>query len=240
METPLISAIVLVGNFTDKTKLTKCLASLSWCDEVIKFETKSVKGNFSDWRNAAAKQAHGKWLLYIDADEVVTKDLEKEIKENIKMDKYAAFAIPRRNFIFGREMKHIGLYPDYVLRLMKKNKLIGWKGELHEQPQIDGKIKHLSSPLIHDKHSDLASMVDKTNQWSEIEAKLMFDAGHPKMNFFRFFSAAFREFWLRVVLQKAYLDGIEGIIYGLYQVFSRIISYSKLWELQLKNEGSNL
>jgi hypothetical protein len=79
-------------------------------------------------------------------------------------------------------------------------------------------------------------MVEKTNDWSEIEARLMFEAHHPKMNIWHFFTAGLREFWLRMVRQTAFLDGTEGTIYGIYQVFSRLISYSKLWEMQLKNK----
>ena len=133
-------------------------------------------------------------------------------------------------------MKHCGLWPDFVLRLIKKDKLKGWYGELHEQPIIDGEISHLKEPFVHIKHKNLSDMVDKTNEWSEIEAKLMYDAHHPKMNMFRFASAGFREFWKRMILQVAFLDGTEGVIYGMYQVFSRLISYSKLWEMQLRSK----
>jgi hypothetical protein len=129
-------------------------------------------------------------------------------------------------------MKYPGLWPDYVVRLIKKDKLRGWEGELHEQPKIEGNICHLKEPLIHRKHKDLSGMVTKTNEWSEIEADLMLKAGHPKMNIFRFFSAGFREFWLRMVVQTAFLGGTRGIVYGLYQVFSRLVSYAKLWEKQ--------
>jgi hypothetical protein len=65
----------------------------------------------------------------------------------------------------------------------------------------------------------------------------MFDSGHPKMNQPRFFSAMFRELWLRIVKNRAYLDGSEGIIYALYQVYSKFISYAKLWEMQLKEKS---
>ena len=76
-------------------------------------------------------------------------------------------------------------------------------------------------------------MVDKTNKCSVIEAKLMFEAGHPPMNIPRFMTAMFREFWLRMIRQTAFLDGSVGIIYALYQVYSRFISYAKLWEMQV-------
>lgn len=234
-----LSVIILQGGKFDEAIYKKCLDSISWADEIIKIDTDGFKGNFSDFRNLGAKKAKGDWLLYVDTDEIVTPELKKVIGESINSDNYSAYAIPRRNIVLGREMKHCGLWPDYVLRLIKKDKLIGWYGELHEQPKVEGRTFHLKEPLIHQKHDNLSDMVEKTNKWSDVEAKLMFDAHHPKMNFFRFCSAGIREFWLRMVIQTAFLDGVEGTIYGIYQVYSRLISYSKLWELQLKNASSN-
>lgn len=228
-----ISAIVLAGGNYDKVLYKKCLDSLSWVDEIVEIKTDISKAGFAYWRNEGAKKAKGDWLLYVDTDEQVTPGLKIAIQKVVDSGEYEAYALPRRNFIFGKEMKHCGLWPDYVLRLIKKTKLKGWKGELHEQPEVEGSIGHLAEPLIHTKHKNLSEMVDKTNDWSEIEARLMFEAHHPKMNFLRFCSAGFREFWLRMVMQTAFLDGAEGVIYGMYQVFSRLISYSKLWEMQI-------
>lgn len=226
-----ISAIVIVGEKINQKLFKKCLDSISWCDEIIKID--GIKGTFSKWRNDGAKKAKGDWLLYIDTDEEVTSELKNVIKKVISSDEFPAYAIPRRNFIFGKEMKHCGLWPDYVVRLIKRDKLEGWQGDLHEQPKILGEICHLKEPLVHTKHNNLSDMVEKTNKWSEIEAELMFNSHHPQMNIFRFISAGFREFWQRMIIQTAFLDGTEGVVYGLYQVYSRLISYSKLWEKQL-------
>lgn len=232
----LISAIVLIGPKTDKKLLKKCLDSLKWCGEVIRVEP-DVKGTFADRRNFGARIAKADWLLYVDTDEEIPQNLREEISRLTKSSyksPVACYAIPRRNMIFGKEFKHGGQWPDYVKRLFLKSKFKGWKGELHEEPVFEGKLGHLKNPLIHNKHKNLEEMVDKTNDWSEIEARLMFEANHPQMNVFRFFSAGFREFWLRMIKQLAFLDGTEGVIYGIYQVYSRLISYAKLWELQLK------
>jgi glycosyltransferase involved in cell wall biosynthesis len=242
-----VSAIIIKGGKFDEKVYEKTLDSISWVDEKIIVHSDKFNLSFSDLRNMGAMEARGEWLFYIDTDESVTPELKSRILNIVNSDSpdFAAYAIPRRNIVFGKEMKHIGLWPDYVVRLIRKENFVGWEGELHEQPKISGRISHLKEPLIHHKHDKLADMVEKTNKWSEIEAKLMFEAGHPPMNFLRFASAAFREFWLRIVMQSALLDGVEGMIYGLYQVFSRLISYSKLWELQLreenqKNAGSNI
>ena len=235
-----ISAIILIGGKYDKNLLEKCLASVSWTDEIVKIETDNLKGNFSDWRNLGAKRAKSEWILYVDADEEITTSLKEMILQVIGSNEFAAYAIPRRNIFLGHEMHWGGWRPDFVVRLIKKDKLKGWFGKLHEQPRINGTICHLKEPLIHRSHRNLSDMVEKTNEWSEIEAKLLYDSGHPKMNIFRFFSAGFREVWYRGVVKLGFLDGTVGVIEIIYQTFSRLITYSKLWELQIKNESSNL
>jgi len=245
-----ISAIIIAKN--EEKKIGDCLKSVSWADETIIVDSGSVdktipiakmhatkvirqlSGGFSERRNRGLKEARGEWIFYIDADERATRELRDEIHKLITNTNYSAYAIPRRNIILGREMKHGGWWPDYVKRLFLKSKFKGWTGELHEEPNFEGKLGHLKASLTHVKHDNLSEMVEKTNNWSEIEARLMFEAGHPPMNISRFFTAGLREFWLRMIRHAAFLDGVPGIIYALYQVFSRLVSYTKLWEMQLK------
>ena len=237
---PKLSVIILIGGSYDKTLLKKCLDSVSWASEIVKVETDGLKGSFADWRNLGARMAKGDWIFYVDSDEEVSAGLKEMILQVIGSNEFAAYAIPRRNILLGREMKWGGWRPDFVLRLIKKDKLKGWKGELHEQPEITGTSCHLKESLIHTSHRNLSDMVEKTNRWSEIEAKLLYDSGHPQMNIFRFFSAGFREAWYRGVVKLGFLDGTVGVIEIIYQTFSRLITYSKLWELQTKNAGRNI
>jgi glycosyltransferase involved in cell wall biosynthesis len=250
-----LTAVIIAHN--EEKKLAGCLESLSWVNELLLVDDASSdktveiakklganvisasgkdRGNYARLRNLGMDESKGKWILYVDADERASDALKKEVSDIVrkKSPENCAYAIPRKNIILGREMSHGGWWPDYVKRLFLKSKFNRWSGELHEEPDFEGSMAHLKAPLIHLKHNNLSEMVAKTNKWSEIEAKLMFDAGHPKMNLARFFTAMFREFFLRIVRQKAYLDGTEGMIYAFYQVFSRFISYGKLWEMQIK------
>ncbi len=250
-----VSAIIVAKNAQEL--IQDCLDSLEWVDEIILVDNgstdktleiatksgaktvKAQKKGFSYWRNLGARQAQNNWLLYVDTDERVTPELQKEIKATIKgTSTSAAYAIPRKNILLGRPMRWGGWWPDYVLRLMRKDCLVGWKGELHEQPEIKGDIGKLKNHLVHISHRSLEEMVAKTNEWSEIEAKLLFEAGHPKMAWWRFISVAAREFWYRGVLKLGFLDGVVGVIEIIYQMFSRMITYAKLWEMQ-KNESRN-
>lgn len=254
--------VIIIAKDEEKI-IGKALESILWVDEILvaidprttdntadiarKYKTKVIKlsrvGDFSSRKNLLHNMASCEWVFYLDADERATPELASEIKTVIYGQggsERVAYTIPRRNILLGYELRHGGWWPDRVLRLMKKSALRGWRGELHEQPEIDGEVGDLKNPMIHITHRSLAEMVEKTNKWSEIEARLMFEANHPPMNIFRFLSAMFREFWYRGVLKLGFLDGIVGVIEIIYQVFSRFISYAKLWEMQNKNESRDL
>ncbi|MCJ7805572.1 glycosyltransferase family 2 protein [Patescibacteria group bacterium] len=244
------SAIIIAKNAGGL--IEDCLQSVGWVDEIILVDTGSTDetveiakrlgvkvvetkdGDFSKWRNLGAKSAKSDWLFYIDSDERVTEELREEIKRTILEGTDAAYAIPRRNFLLGHEMHWGGWWPDYVLRLIRKDALIGWEGDLHEQPKIEGNVGKLKNPFVHITHRSLSEMVEKTNNWSEIEARLLFKSHHPKMTWWRFFSVASREFWYRGVLKLGFLDGPIGIIEIIYQMYSRMITYAKLWEMQIE------
>jgi len=250
-----ISVIILTKN--EEKMIDDCLKSLGFADEILVVDTGNTDStnsiarkrnatiipysgtsNYAAWRNAGLTAAKGDWVLYVDADERVTPLLGSEIMEITKNEKArSGYAIPRRNFIFGKEFKHSGQYPDYQKRLFKKSELLKWTGEMHEEPNFKGELGYAKNAILHKKNMTIREMIEKTNKWSEVEAKLMIEAHHPPMNLPRFGSAIAREFLLRMVEQMAFLDGIEGIIYAIYQVFSKFTSYAKLYEMQLKGEN---
>lgn len=247
-----VTSIIITKN--EEKMIEEALKSLEWSDEIIVVDTGNTdktneiakkykarvvkyngKGSFADWRNLGMKEAKEEWVFYLDADERVIPALRYELKKIVQEDEdVTAYAVPRRNFIFGKEFKHSGQYPDYQKRFFKQSSFKKWNGDIHEEPNFEGRLEHLKNPLMHYKKMTITQMVEKTNKWSEIEARLMMEKHHPKMNIPRFFTAMAREFWLRMVVQLGFLDGPEGIIYAIYQVFSKFTSYAKLYEMQLK------
>jgi glycosyltransferase involved in cell wall biosynthesis len=249
---------IIIAAKNEEKKIDKCLKSVNWASQTILVDTLSTdntkkiakglgaevydyeKGSYSDWKNYGATKAKGDWILFMDADERVTEKLKAEILSIIGNREKGVYAIPRRNVIFGREFKHGGLWPDYVIRLFKKDRFIKWAGVLHEQPKFMGELGYLDNPLVHHKHDNLEEMVEKTNNWSAIEAELLYKNGHPRMAWWRFARIMLTEAWKRFFQQLGFLDGPEGVIYSSYQVWSRFITYAKLWELQLHNNKSNI
>ena len=240
-----LSAIVIARN--EEARIKKCLSSLAWADEIIVVDNGSTdttreiaKDNgatvisardihdFSRLRTIGKEKAHGEWLLYVDADEVVTPELAKEIQKVTRPP--VSYAIHRKNNYLGQPWP----FEEKILRLFHTSALKEWYGELHESPRVEGEIGELSASLLHYTHRTLEEMVAKTNEWSQAEAKFRFDAGHPPVVWWRFIRVMLTAFINSFVKQGGWKAGTVGWIESIYQAFSMFITYAKLWELQQK------
>jgi len=243
-----ISAIIIVRN--ESVRIASCVANLSFADEIIVIDNGStdttpeiikklpvtvIKDNsrsFSDLRNTGAKNATGEWLLYVDADETVTSQLQKEIVSVVNKPSASAFFIPRQNYFLQTSWPR----KDGMIRLIEKSKLVRWEGIIHEHPIINGDIKSLKQCFTHNTHRNLGEMVEKTNEWSEYEAQLRFSSDHPPVTWWRFFRVMMTEFFRYFIQDGGWKAGTVGLIESMYQSFSIFITYAKLWEMQEKQK----
>lgn len=243
-----IASVIITRN--EAENLENCVASLNFSDEIIVIDNGSTDDtiniakslgaktyqiyglDFSYIRNVGKEKATAEWLFYVDCDEKVSEELSKEITETVaKTTQYAAYSIVRKNYFYSKEWPKT----ERMIRLIKKDALIGWQGSLHETPIIAGNVGQLHSFLLHFTHNDLTSMVKKTNEWSEIEAQLRFKSNHPVMSWWRFFRVMSSAFWKSYITDMGWKAGTTGIIESIYQSFSMFITYAKLWEKQNKS-----
>lgn len=249
-----ISSIILTKNSEDQ--IVDCIESVSFCDDIIIIDENSndrtvdlakkngavvfsYKGeSFAERRNFAIKKSKSKWIFYIDSDERVTDELKESILKvvNQKKPEYSAYKIKRKNFYLG---EHEWPYIESLERLFDKASLEGWYGDLHETPKFKGNIGELNGFLEHFTHRDLTSMVNKTAEWSKIEAELRFNSKHPPMTWWRFPRVMLTAFYGSYIKQKGYKAGTAGLIESIFQSFSMFITYARLWELQQKTKGKN-
>lgn len=244
---------VIINAKNEEDFIGDCLESVKWTDEIIlnlsqdstdktreiteDFGVKIIKQepremDYAVWHNQGMKEAKGDWLLWIDADERITPLLKNETQNAIGNIQYAAYAIPRRNFLLGKELKHGGWYPDYQLRLFKKENLKHWVGKLHEQPEVKGEIGKLENPMIHLQPETIEPALKKSIKWSEIEAKLLFETNHPKVTWWRILRMGATILFDRLIRKQGFRDGTEGFIESVYQAFHTMIIYIRLWEMQ--------
>lgn len=243
-----ISALILTKNEEDL--IGDAIKQLDFVDEIIvldqssqdktveivsKFTNKIYKTTSEDFaknRNLLASHAKGEWLLYVDCDERLTKELTSEILSAIQNPQFSAYYIPRQNFILGKWQKHGGWWPDYVPRLIKRSALIAWYGEIHESPRIEGEFGYFKNPLVHLTARSMSQILEKSIKWAKIEAQLYHQSTNPKVTIARITKGAISEFISRYFLKLGFLDGTIGVISAIYQSLHSAMVFTYLWEIQ--------
>lgn len=245
-----LSVVVITKNEQDMIKT--CLESIKWADEIVvidngstdktvdiskSYGAKVVKfesEDFSKTRNRGMEEAKGEWVLYVDADERVLKPLKEEILNLISEPEYPAYAISRKNIIFGHPVNYGPYKKDWMIRLYKRDKFETWVGKVHEYGKFKGNLGYTKNSLLHLTHRDLDHFMSKVLEWSKIDAKLRLEAGHPKMTAWRFIKILKTETFVQLIKRKGLFGGTIGVIDALLQVFSFFMTYVRLWEMQQK------
>lgn len=244
----MLSVIIITKN--EEGRIKACLESVKWADEILvvdhgvtdgtleiaKEYTKKIiriqKDDLAFIRNEAAKKIEGEWVLYIDPDERVEALLREEIVELMKNPTHNAYAISRRNIVFGKEQRYGAFWPDWVIRLVRKEDFRGWVGKVHEYMNFKGELGYTKNSFIHLTHRNTDQIILKTLDWSRIDAQLRVDANHPKMSSWRFMRILLGELFYQGVKRGGFFSGTIGTIDAILQAFSLFITYVKLWEIQ--------
>ncbi len=244
----MISVIVVTKD--EENMIRACLESVKWAAEIIVYDNGSTDKtleiakkytdkiykyegqDYAELRNRAMEKTAGDWVLYVDADERVLEPLKKEIIGLTANSDKSAFAISRRNIIFGREERYGPFWPDWIIRLYKKSEFKGWVGKIHEHGTFRGKLGYTKNSFIHLTHRDVDQIVTKSLNWSNFDAKLRLELNHPKMSGLRFLRIFITEIFYQGIIRRGFFSGTIGIMDSLLQAFSLFITYIKLWELQ--------
>jgi len=222
-----LSAIVITRN--EAANIAACLEALAFCDERIVVDSgssddtvriaqdKGARVGYRAWqgfgvqKNHALSLAIGDWVLSIDADERVSPALATAIKSAIATDAADAYEMPRRSTFCGREMRHSGWYPDYVLRLFRRGKARFSDDLVHERVICDGRIARLAEPLIHHPVEKLDDAIARADRYSTAGAEMLLASGR-RVSFLSGIAHGFYSFFRTYVLRAGFLDGREGFL----------------------------
>jgi Glycosyl transferase family 2. len=128
--------------------------------------------DFAAARNSQLARVKTPWVLFLDSDETVTPELEKEITEilNLKSNIYSAYYLKRQDTFLGRVLKHGETGKAKFVRLAKGD-FGQWVRPVHEVWQGKGRVGELEHPLLHNPHESISSFLDKINRYSTIDAQ---------------------------------------------------------------------
>lgn len=239
---------VLVIARDEEANIERCLGSVAWADEIVLVDSGSTdrtvelarrftpKVFVTEWRGYAATKAWGlertsqPWVLWLDADEAVTPELAREMRDAIRSDAdVSAYAMPRKSFFLGRFIRHCGWYPGYVTRLFRRDRARFCDRLVHEGLRVEGRVRRLRGDLLHDTYPTLEVAVGKLSQYASLAAEEMRRQGRRAGRLDLVVRPAFR-FVHMYVWRLGFLDGLHGFVLCVLTSSYTFTKYAKLWE----------
>jgi glycosyltransferase involved in cell wall biosynthesis len=248
----MISVIILAKN--EEKNIEKCIRSVKWCSEIIliddnstdktveiarkykaKIYTRPLSGDFSAQRNFGMSKSTHDWVLFVDADEVVSDALAYEISNAVEfkgqsLKYFNGFYIRRSDFIWGKQLKYGEAGSIRLLRLGRKG-FGKWKGMAHEKWEIDGSVGTLINPVLHFPHQNLEEFIKKVNFYTDIRVKELKDK-NIKVFFWSILLYPLGKFLINFLIKRGFMDGVRGLMVAIIMSFHSFLVRGKLW---LKN-----
>ena len=250
---PAVSAIVVC--FNEERNIGACLESLRWCEEIVVVDSFSTDGTveicrrytdrviqrkwagYRDQKAFAHSQATKEWVLLVDADERVTPELKEEIRQSLIHDgtQYAGYSVPRLVYYLSRWWWRGGWYPDYDVRLFRRERAI-WGGmDPHEKILVDGKVRRLRHPLHHFSYRNIDDHMQRINRFTSISSAELLKGNQRWRWSDALLRPAFR-FFRSYFLKRGFMEGFAGFYVAVTAAVYVFLKYAKLWELELEEK----
>jgi glycosyltransferase involved in cell wall biosynthesis len=239
---------VIIPCYNNEEIIRDCLETVKWADEILVCDSYSTDRtleivkeytdkiiqhkyiNSAIQKNWAIPQAKNEWVLIIDTDERVSLELKNEILSILKSHTdFDGFKIPRANYSFGKYLKHGGYWPDYQLRLFKRDKGMYQPREVHAHMIVDGKIGYLKNPIIHLPERRVSQVIEKYFlRYAKWEAKERLKRENPSI--FKLIFSPPAVFTYRYILKMGFLDGVAGFVAACFWTIYIFLTYLYMWQ----------
>lgn len=188
---------------------------------------------FTGQKNSAAEKCSQPWLLNLDADEVVTPELQKEIAAVVTRNAadFAVYEFPRCAFYCGRWIRHGDWYPDRVQRLWRRGAAKWVAEEPHAHLETTGKVGRLRSDLQHFTNENIARHISKIAPYHAAFVKSQV-AGGKSPGIFELAARPWWRFLRAYFLRMGFLDGWQGFYIAQFNAFSTLTKYAMVLEVE--------
>jgi len=253
-----ISAVVITRN--EEAQVAECLKRVKWADEIIVMDDESTdrtveiareytdkifvrkaNNNLTEQRNLGAGHASNEWILQLDADEHISEDNAREIRELINNPgQSVAFRFKRRNHFLGHFMRYGGWYHDYI-RVYYKDKC-HYTGMIHETLKIEGEVGQAKTDIDHFPFKSIHQYLERQFHYTAQGAKDILDKRgvlDKKEIRYNLGIRPLKLIWKSYIKKKGYREGIYGLVVAVLDAFGHFSTWAKYWEL-IKNRESGI
>jgi glycosyltransferase involved in cell wall biosynthesis len=250
---PTVSAIIVC--FNEENDIGDCLESVRWCDEIVVVDSFSTDrtveicrqytdrvmqrqwAGYRDQKAFAHSQATKDWVLLVDSDERVTPELRDEIRETLQSNSgdCAGYSVPRLVFYLKRWWWRGGWYPDYDVRLFRRDRATWGGADPHEKILVDGKVRRLRHLMHHFTYRNIDDHIERINRFTSISSAELRKGAERWRLTDALFRPAFR-FFRSYVLKRGFMDGFAGFYVAVTAAVYVFLKYAKLWEIELEEK----
>ena len=248
-----ISIAIITKN--EENNLPDCLKSVAFAGQVVVVDSGSAddtvkiasafgcdvyeepwKG-FGYQKQCAIDKCDNPWVLVLDADERIPPETAEVIKGIVSTQTggVAGYRFPRKNWFQGRWIRHLGWWPDRIVRLFRKESGRMTAAAVHESVCVSGSIADLDVPIEHYTESDLGKILVKIDHYSTLGAEEAFREGKNAS----VWSASLRAvltFFHNYFLRLGILDGTQGFTLSVTDSVNKFFKYAKLSELNRRSK----
>ncbi len=243
-----LSVIILAKNEADRIR--DCINSVRWAEEILVVDDDStddtvqiaeslgarvvkrkmdLEGRHRNWAHA---QATHEWVLSLDADERVTPELAQEIHTLFREGApYGVYAIPRRNYIGTRWIRHGGWYPSAQVKLFKPSVFRWEETTVHPRAFAECACGTLTHDLLHYSYRDLHDFAKKQDRHTTLEAQ-KWVADHRRMSFGKALWRTVDRFVRSYVSKQGFREGRLGLAVAWMAGKYQWVSYRKYRRMQ--------
>jgi len=276
-----MSVSVFIQTLNEEKNLPRCLASLSWSDDIVVLDSYSSDRTLEIARTASARiyqrdydgRANNQnwavaniefkypWVWYVDADEVTTSQLAKEIMDvsSRKEAPEVVYYVRRRNMFMGRWLRYGGCYSTWIPRLWKPDH-IRWERDANPVAIIDGPRGYLTNDFVHYPFSKgMSDWFERHNKYSTYEAQAFIKEVRRKLEFrqilsrdptvrrkflkqlaYRLPCRPFLVFCYMYFVQLGFLDGMAGLTYCRLRAIYEYMIDLKVKALRRRDKGLSM
>ncbi len=187
-------------------------------------------------REYAIHQATHKWVLVVDADEIVTPELRDYLYERIKSESCPeGLFIPRLNKLIGRYMQRFTA--DHQLRFFIAERT-HWPSVIHALPKVDGRVERIPKnsnniQLLHLEDKPLTEVFDKNNRYTDNE---VVKKAHKRYGALALLGRPMWRFFRSYFIQGNFRNGVRGLVSACNAAVYQYLIVSKLIEKRLREE----
>ncbi len=244
-----ISGVIIAKN--EANVISRAIDQLGFTEEIVVIDDQStdgtakvaeaggarviphgLEGDFADLRNFSMTQTKNDWVLFLDADEVITPELRQEIMGLRESSNASCYRVRRMDFFWGRKLEHGESGHTLVPRLVHRHRG-RFQREVHEEWHGHKGCRTLRSSLLHYPHPTVREFLAKINHYSTLNARHFQKSGRRTNVLDIAFTPALK-FIYTYLIKAGFRDGAAGFVYSFMMSFHSFLTRSKLFLLDDK------